>query len=98
MRVGGHPYADVSLSGGDGNGRAESADRRAERRRFVRRDPFAAAAELGRKVIAGETLVPGMDYEGYETLKFDGKWVYGNSWHRLTLDTVDTYIAKWPEL
>lgn len=61
-------------------------------------DPFAAAAELGRKVIAGETLVPGMDYEGYETLKFDGKWVYGNSWHRLTLDTVDTYIAKWPEL
>lgn len=56
------------------------------------------AAELGRKVIAGESLEDGLGFDEYENLTFDGKWVYGEAWYPLTLDTVNIYRERWPEL
>lgn len=56
------------------------------------------AAELGRKVIAGESLEEGLGYEEYENLLVDGKWVYGEAWYPITADTVDGLVEKWPLL
>ncbi len=60
---------------------------------------FAAAAEIGRRVWAGEEIKTGDDLglEGYTDITVDGNWVYGTGWYFMDKDTIDEIVAKYPD-
>lgn len=58
-----------------------------------------AAAELGRKIWAGEPIEnkADLDIEGYNSITVIGKHVYGEGWYLQDKDTIDSIVAKYPE-
>lgn len=57
-----------------------------------------AAAELGRKVLAGEKIENGtnLGIEGFENVTVIGNHVYGDGWYLQDADTIATIREKYP--
>ena len=60
---------------------------------------WAAAAEIGRRVWAGEEIKTGDDLgiEGYNNITVIGNWVYGEGYYWMDADTIDDVVAQFPD-
>lgn len=60
---------------------------------------WAAAAEAGRRIWAGEEIKTGDDLgiEGYNNVTVDGNWIYGEGYYWMDKDTIDDVVAKFPD-